>query len=414
MNALVVAGVWAGTGILCGPIARAFRVRRLSVAVPAAGALAARLVQPAAEHANVALAQTGLGLDRLDLGLIEAGGASLALALLIAPRLDGREGLTYGVVGSLVTIALATASPVVWAVVLLAAVGALALRWIGAAPSRTTLAAARVPGAGSASLLAAAPFLPLVGAISGPRPEIAAGLLGGGVAALLALLPLGGWAAGALGSLRAAEVAPWAFLLGPSVLVVAERIPAATPAAGDSYGRILLIAGLVTAVWQGFQANRGLPRRCYGRVLLADLGLAAAAAGSGHPGPAMQGALLMTLTHLAIGPMLLQGAGATPGRARLVGWAVLSGLPPAPSFWARFVFVQALVQVGPAQATSALVAVGMLSLAAVLGAVREAAGRPAHEAVPSRKAVAFSWLAAASATALGLAPAAAAAAVFGT
>jgi hypothetical protein len=413
VNAITVAAVWAGAGILVGIAARVLRVRRLTALVPAAGALAALLVPAGPGHGSVVLAQSGLSLDRASLGLIEVGGASLVLALILAPRLDGREGVTYGLVGAMVTLELGTGSPVVWAVVLLAAVGLLALRWIGAAPSRATLAAARVPGAGVAALLAATPFLPVVGSISGPRPEIAAGLLGGGIVALLALLPLGGWAAGALGSLRGTEVAPWALLLAPSVLLVAERIPAATPAAGDSFGRILLIAGLVTALFNGFQATRANPRQRYGRLLLADLGFAAAAIGSSHPTLALQGALLLVLTHMAVGPLFLNGRPSSQPRVRRLAWIVLSGLPPSPSFWARYILLQALVPVGPAPAAASLLAVGLISIVAVVNALPGRLEKEEVSETPRRLAGAVAWLSIASAVALGLAPAAASTAVFG-
>jgi multicomponent Na+:H+ antiporter subunit D len=414
VNTIVVASVWAGAGLAAGLAARLFRLRRLVVLAPAAGALAALLVPAGPGHSSVVLAQSGLTLDHAALGLIAAGGGSLVVALLLAPRLDGRESLTYGLVGATVTIALGTGSPVVWAVVLLAAVGLLSLRWISTAPSRATLAAARVPGAGTAALLAASPFLPLVGIINGPRPEIAAALLGVGVASLLALLPLGGWAAAALGSLRGTEVAPWALLLAPSVLLVAERIPASTPAAGDSFARILLAAGLVTALFNALQAIRPNPRERYSRLLLADLGLAAAAVGAAHPALALQGALLLILTHMALGPFYLSaGRGTAHPVLRQLAWLALSGLPPAPSFWARFLLLEALVQVGAVQAAAAIIAAGVVSVVCILAAFRGSAGAPTPEAQPRPFATAVAWLSVASAFAVGVAPAAATARVFG-
>ncbi len=414
MNAVVVASVWAGAGFLTAMLVRVFRFRRLAVLVPVAGVLAAVFVPSGPGHSSVVLAQSGLTLDRAALGLIRAGGSSLALVLVLAPRLDGREALTYGLVGAMATVALATGSPVVWPVVLLAAVGLIGLRWISAAPSRATLAAARVPGAGAAALLGAAPFLPLVGVISGPRPEIAASLLAVGVASLLALMPLGGWAAGALGTLRGTEVAPWVVLLAPSVLVVAERIPAATPAAADHFGRILLVAGTISALFHAFQALRAGPRQRYGRVFLADLALAAAAAGSAHPGPALEGGLLLLLTHLALAPLLLQGSTSSQPQARRLAWVALSGLPPSPSFWARFLLLEAVIQVSVPEATAALIAVGLLTIASVVTAVSAGGGEPAAPGQPARRlAVAVAWISVASAFALGLAPAAASSVMFG-
>lgn len=414
MNAVIVAGVWAGAGVLATIVIRATRLKRLAVVVPLAGAVAALVVPAGPGHSSVVLAQSGLTLDRQALGLLEVTGASLALVLMLAPRLDGRETVTYATVGALATIGLATGSPVVWPVVLLGAVGVIALRWIAAAPSRGTLAAGRVPGMGAATLLAAAPFLPLVGIISGPRPEIAAGLLAAGVTALLALVPLGGWAAGGFSTLRGTEVAPWMLMLAPSVLLVAEKIPAATAAAGDDFGRILLVSGLASALFSGVMATRVAPRQRYGRVFLADLGLAAAAIGSAHPGLALQGALLLVLTHAALAPLLMQGSPASLGRVRRLGWVALSGLPPSPSFWARFVLLQALVQVGPPEAVAALIAAALLAIVAVVTAVSTPRSRDeAKGEAPSKIAASIAWLSVASAFAIGLAPAAAGASVFG-
>jgi hypothetical protein len=413
MNAVVVAASWLGAGSLAAILVRLLRRRRIAVMVPAAGALAAWLVGAGPGHESVVLAQNGLTLDREALGLLAVGGASLTLVLLIAPRLDGREAFWYGVIGAMDTIALATGLPAVLAVALFAVVAATALRWVGAAPSRTSLAAARVPGVGAASLLAAAPFLPLVGIISGPRPVIAATLLAAGIGALLALFPLGGWAVGAIGSLRATEVAPWMLATAPAVLLIAQRIPAATPTAGDDFARLLLVGGLTSALLHAVMALRVPARLRYGRVFLADLGLAAAAVGSSHPALALEGGLLLVLAHLALAPVLLAGGGPEHPPLARAAWLGLAGLPPAPTFWARYLLLAAVVPVGPGQAAAALLAAGLLTIASLLTVVRFPAGvsRPEHPGHPA--GVITGWLAVGSALALGVAPAAAAAAVFG-
>ena len=151
----------------------------------------------------------------------------MALVIALHPSIDVSSARTIGVVGASVTLAMASGDPLLTALALTAAVGTLALRWIGQVPGRATLAAGRIAGSGTAALIAASPFLPLSGFTTGARPVVVGGLLVAGVAALLAIYPLGGWAAGVLSVLRPLDVAPWLVLLVPIVLLLAERIPKA-------------------------------------------------------------------------------------------------------------------------------------------------------------------------------------------
>src|SRR5207244_3550937 len=80
-------------------------------------------------------------------------------------------------------------------------------------------------GAGAAALLAAAVFQPLPRAAEGVEPVLVGILVAGGLAALLALLPLGGWATAGFDSLRGIDVAPWQLLVAPAVLLTAEALP---------------------------------------------------------------------------------------------------------------------------------------------------------------------------------------------
>ena len=415
MNVYAVAAVWLAGGFAGTVLVRTLRLKLLAVVSPLTGA-AGTVFAAVGPHSSPALASGMLSLDRAGQGLLVAAAGSFTLAILLARRLDGSEAATCGLVGAATVFALAASSPVLWAIVLLAGIGALAVRWIAVAPSRASLAAGRIPTAGAAALLGAAPFLPVVGLITGPRPEIAAGLLAGGVVALLALVPLGGWATGVLASLRGIEMAPWLLFLAPAVLLIAERVPAATTAAGDSFGKVLLSAGLASAVWGGLQGLMAEPRLRYGRLFLADLGLSAAAIGTDHPAPALAGGFLILLTHLTLAPVLLQRAGGAWEGSQRLAWIALSGLPPAPSFWARFLLLQALVQVGSLELLASLLAFGLMFFVSVRGAFAPGpAGSERRQALEPAQTLrqALVWLAVGAAFAIGAAPGAAISAVFG-
>jgi hypothetical protein len=418
MNPLAVAAVWAGAGVAGAAVLPAARARRLGVLVPFAGLVALLLALVAPGVPIPAAGGPGaLHLDRTTQGLLMACAISLVLMLVLAPTIEGPELLTVGLAGAATIVAVTATNPVVWALGLLGAVGVLALRWIAVAPGRATLAAGRVAVGGSAALLAAAPFLPVAEAASGSRPVLVSALLACGLAAVLGLVPLGGWAVGALGSLRGAEVAVWPLMVAPAVLLSAERIQLALPPLGSAtFARIILAMGLATAVWGGFQAVRANPDRRYARVFIADLGLAAAAIGTGHPGLAQSGGLFLMLTHLVTGPLLLQRVQPATSRPRRVAWLLLSGIPPAPSFWGRFLLLEALGQVSSAVLVFALLPMGLLFLSAVLGArpardrEEEGAQSPGPRGLATRAAA---WLVVAAGLALGVASQSGAALIFG-
>jgi formate hydrogenlyase subunit 3/multisubunit Na+/H+ antiporter MnhD subunit len=91
----------------------------------------------------------------------------------------------------------------------------------------------------------------------------------------------------------------------------------------------------------------------------------------------------------------------------------LSGLPPAPAFWARFFLLEALVQAGPAEAVASLLTAGLLAIASIAAATRADPAAPATAGPPALAGGVASWLGVLAAAAVGLAPASAAAAVFG-
>lgn len=412
MNVYAVASVWLGGGLGATVLVRTTRLKLLATVAPFAGALATAFAA-VGPHLSPALTGDALTIDRAGQGLLIAAAGSFTLAILLARRLDGSEAAICGLVGAATVFALAASSPVLWSIVLLAGMGALAVRWIAISPSRATLAGGRVPTTGAAALLAASPFLPVVGVITGPRPAIAAGLLAGGIVALLALIPMGGWATAVLPALRGIDVAPWVVFLAPAVLLTAERIPAGTPAAGDAFGRVMLSAGLASAVWGSFQAVRAQGRARYVRMLLADLGLSAAAIGTAHPGLALTGGLLILLTHFALAPVMLAPVGAGD-RSRRLAWVALAGVPPTPTFWGRFVLLEAIFQVGSGEIVASLLSVGLLFFAAVMAALPRAEhGRDIGDASYGGGRRVLVWVAVLAAFAIGAAPAAASAVVFG-
>lgn len=405
MNPLAVAAVWAGAGVAGAAILPAARVRRLAVLVPFAGlaALVVALVAPAAT-APFSGSPGVLHLDRTTQGLLMASAISLVLTLVLAPTVEGPEALTIGLVGAAAVIALTATSPVVWSLALLGAAGVIALRWIAVVPGRVTLASGRIAVAGAAVLLAAAPFLPVADVGTAPRPVLVSALLACGLAALLGLLPVGGWALGGMRTLRSVEAAVWPLLVAPAALLSAQRILPTLPLIGQTtFGHIILGMGLGTAVWSGFQALRAAPAGRYPRVLIADVGLAAATIGSGHPGLAQTGGLFLMATHLLLAPLLLQPAQASTTRQRTLAWLLLSGIPPAPSFWGRLILLEALAQVSPVTLVFTLAALGMLSIAAVLGARRTGELGPAGQrpARTGQAAAVAAWLIVIGGIALG-------------
>src|SRR5207302_1641888 len=242
------------------------------------------------------------------------------------------------------------------------AVATIAVRWITTAPHRATLATGRIAGLGAATLIAAAAFVPAAGTTLDARTALAGGCLAAGTATLLGLLPLGGWAAASTGLVRGADVAPWALLVAPTVLLGALALLPALPAgARNPFANVLLVMGLLSAVWGGLMALRTPEPARYGRVLLADLALAAAGLGSTH-GPGRLGCFVLVLTHLGAAPLLLQSARSALDRQRRLAWLGLCGLPPTPAFWGRY-----LVLLGLSAANADALLLGLVASAALTG-----------------------------------------------
>ena len=377
MSPLLVAAVWAGTGIAGGALLPPLRLRRLGIVVPLAGLAVVLTVSLSSAAVPGSAPPATLGLDRVSEGLIAAAAGSLVATLLLAPSIDAAPLRTVGLASAAVVVALASGNAIVWSVALVGSLCVLALRWISASPGRATFTAGRVAVPGAAALLGAAPFLPVIGVLAGARPVLASGLLACGIAAIAGLLPLGGWTIGALTTVAAADSAVWVVLLSPAVLLSALRLePVLPPLALSYFEGILTVLGLVSALWQGISAHRLTGRARYVRVLLADVALAATAIGTGHAAQALPALLLLAVTHMATSPLLLQDAEVRP-RARPVTWLLLCGLPPGPSFWGRFAVVEALSQSSFWGMVVALVVMALLFVAALVASMRRDA-RPSE------------------------------------
>lgn len=378
MSPLAVAAVWAGTGIAGGALLPRLRLRRLGILVPVAGLAVVVTASLASAAVPGSAAPAALSLDRVSQGLIAAAAGSLAATLLLAPSIEAAQLRTIGLAAAAVVVALASGNAIVWAVALVGSLCVLALRWIATSPGRATFTAGRAAVPGAAALLGAAAFLPVVGVLTGARPVLASGLLACGIAAIAGLLPLGGWAIGALTTVAAADSAVWVVLLTPAVLLSALRLePVLPPLALSYFEGILTVLGLATALWHGIIAQRLAGRARYVRVLLADVALAATAIGTGHAAQALPALLLLAVTHMAASPLLLQEPAARP-RARPVTWLLLCGLPPGPSFWGRFAVIEALSQSSFWAMVSALVVMVLLFVAALVASVRRDDARPAE------------------------------------
>lgn len=404
MNPFVIAAAWLALGLVASGVLRRPTARLVAV-VPLVGV---GLTMLAARSASAAVPLGGFsgitGLDRAGQGLLVATGLSMALVVLMQPSIDVSVGRTIGVVGAAATIVMASSDPLVSALALTGAVATLVLRWIGLAPGRATLAAGRVAGTGTAALLAASPLLPLTGFTTGDRPVVVAGLLATGVAALLAIYPLGGWAAGIIGSLKPIDVAPWMILLVPVVLIIAERIPGGVLGDGTPvFEHVLLVVGLGSAVWSGVWAVRGAPAMRYGRVFMADIALCVAAVEGASVSPAITGALVILVTHLTLAPILLRPAGAGVLWPRRVAWALLSGVPPSPTFWGRLLLLEALAAGNVGSTIAAVIAMAAIFIAVVLACstrIRGTSVAGVHGRLPDLAA----WVLVAVGIAIGLAP----------
>lgn len=415
MTPLALSGAWVGAGAIAVLLAR-LRRRRLGWLPLLAAGLSGLAVStsrawpgPAASHAHGAL----LVLGRPAAGLLVAGGVALALTMSLSARLDGVEAPPACLVAAACVVALAATVPVIWALAVAVAVSALALRWITGAPSRATLSAGRVAGLGAAVLLGGAAFLvPVAGPPVDTRTAVAGGLLAGGLCAAVALVPLGGWAPAVAASVAAVDLAPWALMLAPSLLVTAGVILPGLPAGSRiPFANVLLVLGLASAVYGALQSVRSAPDARYARVLITDLALVAAGVGTTHT-QGRTGGFVLILAHLLAAPLLLQPRRRDTARPRALAWFAVSGVPPGPAFWGRFLVLEGAAATSPIAFVAAAISAAALALGAARSLVEASSGEA--EPIPRGPApLAVAWLIALAAVVMGIVPGASVRAVFG-
>jgi hypothetical protein len=420
-----LAGSWLAVGALAGLARRWPRLRRPVALLAAAALVALTLLTPIRGIGLRPLTAGPPVLSREAAGLLVASLVALAVCVALSVRLDGAEMAAIAVMGAAAVLVVGARSPLLFAAGALVAVTLLALRWFVSAPGRPALAAGRVAAAAAAALLAASVFLPL-GNQQGPSADAAgmvAGLLAAGLAGTVALVPVGGWAAGAMGELRAPEAGAWLLLLAPAIALSAVAIPAELPlVARLDVEHTLLVCGLVSAGWAGIQAIRARSRvgtgslpvsavtLSYRRLALGDLGLVMAAIGSGQP-QAAAAALLLVLTHLVAAPLLLHDARTGLGAPRHLLRLAVSGLPPAPSFWGRLLVLEACAGFGSVALVAAIMVEGLMTFAGVLAVTWEDAAGESRAGVVE---VVAGWAVTLAAVAMAAAPAAATHLVFGS
>jgi hypothetical protein len=404
MSVAPVAITWAVAGLFAALVLPRTRRRRLAALVPLAAAVAALISLGGGADLTAASAPGGLLLGRPAGGLVLLSALAATLCLLLSPPLDSGEVLVTAACGALSAVALASGSPLVWGVCFVAGAALFGMRWVAAAPARATLAAARVATLGAATLLAASPFLPVDVATPPTRAHLAGALLAGGVAAGFGLIPLGGWVTGGARLVRGAALAPWALLLMPALLLSVQPLPSVLPSdARATFEVILLLAGAISAVWAAVRGLSAADGERYGRVLLADLGLVAMGLATPQPG-ARLGSLLLILTHLSVGPLLIQDPTSAGPRPRRLAWAALSGVPPGPAFWGRFALLTALTNAFGGAVLLATLPVTGAALVIALEATRAARSAGSGAAAPAHAARLAAWVPALAALTVGLLP----------
>lgn len=412
MNPLGPALAWALAAVLAALVLPRLQRRRLMAVAPLAPAVVVVASMPAGPDRNAVAAVGGLSLGRPALALILVCALACTVALVLARTPGTGEVLVLAACGALAAVLLATGSPELWAVAVLAAAAVIGIRVVTTAPGRPSLAAARALILGAAALLAAAPLLPIGDTTLPIRSHLVGALLGGALVALLGLSPLSGWvrALPRTSGEGGMALAPWLLLLVPAVLVTVQPLQVILPAPGRaSLGAVMLPVGAATAGWSALRGLAGPAADLYRRVISADLGLCAM--GLATPNPAARlGTLLLVLAHLSTAPLLLQETAVALDRQRRLCWLALSGVPPSPAFWGRFALTTALLSAFGSGTLFLALPVG----AALLGVCLRAIASPAAAEVdPGPAARSAAWLAVAAALAVGLLPDATLRALFG-
>lgn len=401
MTALVLALAWLAAVPLALALRRGRR-RRLAALLPAVLGPISLVVAAARWPGALAGGGTDLALGRPGAGLLALAGPATAVAVLLAPGAGGTEVAIACAVAAAAVLLLSATAPLVWATAAAAAMAIVAVRWITRAPGRPTLAAGRIAGLGAAALLVSASLLPPALVEGDARSRVAGLLLAAGLAACLAVLPLGGWAAGAVSTIRGIDVGLWSLLAAPALLVSAGRVvPELVTATRDTATTALLVAALAGSLWAGLQAFRADAATRYARLWLADLALAVAGLASLHDAGRLGGWLLV-VSHVVVGPLLLQRPRPGTQRPHRVAWLALTGVPPAPAAWGRLLVLEGLAATGRLPLVLGVIAAAITTGVAVRSLVANAdepAGAPA-----ARPVRVLAWTTVVAALAVGLAP----------
>jgi hypothetical protein len=146
---------------------------------------------------------------------------------------------------------------------------------------------------------------------------------------------------------------------------------------------------------------------------MTDIALCIAAVGGTRNSPAVTGALIIVLSHLTLAPILLRPAEAGLVWPRRVAWALLSGVPPSPAFWGRFLLLEALAAGNVDSTIAAVFAMTGIFIATVMACSMRIARAPAA-GWRARVPEAGAWLLVAAGIAIGIAPQSVSTFVFGS
>jgi hypothetical protein len=141
----------------------------------------------------------------------------------------------------------------------------------------------------------------------------------------------------------------------------------------------------------------------YGRVFMADIALCVAAVEGAAASPALTGALIILVTHLCLAPILLRPERAGLLWPRRVAWALLSGVPPSPTFWGRLLLLEALAAGNVGSTIAAVIAMASIFIATVMACSSRAVVTPVR-GWRGRFPELAAWLLLAVGIAIGLAP----------
>lgn len=404
MSATPLVIAWIAPGLLAAALATRTHRLRGAVLVPLLAAAVAVASLGGGSDLAPDLVPGGFALGQAAAGVALLGALAMTVAWLLAPPADAGEILAVTSGGALSVVALGTGSPLVYGVALFGATAIIGMARVAASPGRGTLAGLRVTALGAAAMVAAAPFVPVDDSLPAPRLHLAGGLLATGVAALLALVPFGGWLTGSGRSGRLATLLPYVVFVIPAVVLPAQTLQLALPSASRAIlGFVMLPLGAVTAAWSSLTALLAPDRDRYPRVLVADLGLIALGLAA-QEDAARLGSLLLLLSHLMVAPLLLAEPAVELSRPRRLAWLALSGVPPSPAAWGRLALIAALTAAyGGAPLVVTLPVVGLV-LAVCLRAIGAARAAPAAATTVSRTTRLAAWLVPAGALAFGLAP----------